>query len=156
MYITTIPGRTGRKEKPMSIHEILEKLTAGEVAGWAAVILIVLFSLIQISPIKLNPWDRIFGWIGKKINGTMHDQMEELKKAVRDLWINDHRQSILNFARECRACIEHDAEEWNHILAVAEEYEMYCEKNTVSNGVVKADTAFIRDLYQELSKNHQL
>lgn len=140
----------------MSIHEILEKLTAGEVAGWAAIILIVLFSLIQISPIKLNPWDAIFGWIGKKINGKMHEQMDELKKAVRDLWINEHRQSILDYARECRAGIEHDAEEWNHILAVAAEYELYCEKNTVSNGVVKADTDYIRCLYQELSKNRQL
>ena len=140
----------------MSIHEIIQKMTAGELAGWAAVVMIVLFSLIQISPIKLNPWDTIFGWIGKKINGKMHEQMDELKKAVRDLWINEHRQSILDYARECRAGIEHDAEEWNHILAVAAEYELYCEKNTVSNGVVKADTDYIRCLYQELSKKGQL
>ena len=140
----------------MSIHEIIQKMTAGELAGWATVVLIVLFSLIQISPIKLNPWDTIFGWIGKKINGKMHEQMDELKKAVRDLWINEHRQSILDYARECRAGIEHDAEEWNHILAVAAEYELYCEKNTVSNGVVKADTDYIRCLYQELSKKGQL
>ena len=140
----------------MSIHEIIQKMTAGELAGWAAVVMIVLFSLIQISPIKLNPWDTIFGWIGKKINGKMHEQMDELKKAVRDLWINEHRQSILDYARECRAGIEHDAEEWNHILAVAAEYELYCEKNTVSNGVVKADTDYIRCLYQELSKKRQL
>lgn len=140
----------------MSIHEILEKLTAGEVAGWAVVLLAIVFSLIQIAPVKINPWDAIFGWIGKKVNGKMHEHMDELKKAVRDLWINEHRQSILDFARECRAGIEHDAEEWNHILAVAEEYEMYCEKNTVSNGVVKADTAYIRCLYQELSKKGQI
>lgn len=140
----------------MSIHEILKELTAGEVAGWAVVIMIILFSLIQISPIKLNPWDSIFSWIGRKINGKMHDQLDEMKEAVRDLWINEHRQSILTFARECRSEIAHDAEEWNHILAVADEYEMYCKKNTVSNGVVKADTAYIRNLYQELSKLHKL
>lgn len=140
----------------MSIHEILKELTAGEVAGWAVVIMIILFSLIQISPIKLNPWDSIFSWIGRKVNGKMHDQLDEMKEAVRDLWINEHRQSILTFARECRSEIAHDAEEWNHILAVADEYEMYCKKNTVSNGVVKADTAYIRNLYQELSKHHKL
>ncbi len=143
----------------MSIQEIFEKVTAGEMAGWAVTGLIVIFSLIQISPIKLNPWDSIFGWFGRKINGTMLERMEDLEKTVRDLWINEHRQSILNFARECRADISHDAEEWNHILAVAAEYELYCEKNTVSNGVVKADTTFIRALYQEyqeLSKNRQI
>ena len=140
----------------MTITEIVTKMTAGEVAGWAVALLIILFSLIQIAPVKLNPWDSIFGWIGKKVNGKMHTQLGELQKQVSDLWINAHRQSILTFARECRADIDHDAEEWNHILAVADEYEVYCQKNTVSNGVVKADTTYIRNLYQELSREHKI
>jgi len=73
-----------------------------------------------------------------------------------DLWINSHRQGILTFARECRADIDHDAEEWNHILSVADEYEVYCLNNKVSNGVVKADTTYIRNLYQELSREHRI
>lgn len=94
----------------------------------------VLLSLIQISPIKLNPWDGILGWLGKKLNGSTEKRLEELQKQVRDMWINTHRQSILTFARECRADMHHDAEEWNHILSIADEYEVYCAKNTVSNG----------------------
>ncbi len=103
-------------------------------------LILILMSLIQISPIRLNPWDRVFSWLGKKMNGQVQDQLKELKKQVSDLWINSHRQSILTFARECRADIDHDAEEWNHILSAADEYEVYCQKNVVSNGVVKADT----------------
>ena len=53
----------------MNVIEMLQKLTAGEMAGWAVVLLILLFSLIQISPVKLNPWDTIFGWVGGKLNG---------------------------------------------------------------------------------------
>ena len=140
----------------MTINEVFQKLTAGELAGWALVLLIILFSLIQIAPVKLNPWDSIFGWFGKKINGDMKDQLKELREQVRDIWINAHRQSILTFARECRADMHHDAEEWNHILSVAEEYELYCQKNVVSNGVVKADTEYIRSLYQELSREHKI
>ena len=45
----------------MAITEMVQKLTAGELAGWAVVLLIILFSLIQIAPVKLNPWDGIFG-----------------------------------------------------------------------------------------------
>ena len=131
-------------------------MTAGEMAGWAVVILILLFSMIQIAPVKLNPWDNILGWFGKKINGGIREQLSELKKQVSDLWINSHRQSILTFARECRADIDHDAEEWNHILSIADEYEVYCQKNTVSNGVVKADTEYIRSLYQQLSREHRI
>ena len=147
----------------MTILEVVNRMTAGEVAGWVVVVLIILFSLIQIAPVKLNPWDRILAWFGGKINGKTQDQLKELKtqiddlqKQVTDIWISNHRQSILTFARECRAKIDHDAEEWNHILAVADEYEVYCQKNLVSNGVVKADTKYIRDLYQELSREHKI
>ena len=140
----------------MTIYELVTKMTAGEMAGWALVMIILLFSMVQVSPLKLNPWDKVLGWFGKKTNGAMHEQMKELKKQVSDLWINAHRQSILTFARECRANIDHDAEEWNHILSVADEYEVYCTKNIVSNGVVKADTEYIRGLYQELSREHKI
>lgn len=150
------PRKPGRKERNMTIIEVVQKLTAGELAGWAVVLLIILFSLIQIAPVKLNPWDNILGWFGKKINGDVRDQLKELRKQVSDIWINAHRQSILTFARECRADMHHDAEEWNHILSVADEYEVYCKKNVVSNGVVKADTEYIRGLYQELSREHKI
>ena len=140
----------------MTIFEMAAKMTGGELAGWAAVLIIMLLSLVQIAPVKLNPWDSLFGWVGRKMNGQIQEQMDRLQKQVSDLWINSHRQSILTFARECRADIGHDAEEWNHILSVADEYETYCEKNTVSNGVVKADTRYIRELYQELSRQHRI
>ena len=140
----------------MNLNEPIIKMTAGEVAGWGLIALVLLLSIVQISPLKLNPWDSIFGWVGKKVNGKMQKQLEALQKQVNDLWINAHRQSILTFAQECRADFHHDAEEWNHILAVVDEYEQYCFRNTVSNGVVKADTQYIHDLYQQLSREHRI
>ena len=140
----------------MTIYEVLGKLTGGELAGWAVVLLILLLSLIQIAPVKLNPWDNILGWIGKKTQGEMRKQIADLQKQVTDIWISSHRQSILTFARECRADIDLDAEEWNHILSIADEYEVYCNTHAVSNGVVKADTRYIRDLYQDLSRGHKI
>ena len=125
-------------------------------AGYVTAAVIVLLSIIQIAPVRLNPWDNILGWFGRKLNGTTIKKLEELQKQVRDMWINTHRQSILTFARECRADMHHDAEEWNHILSIADEYEVYCAKNTVSNGVVKADTEYVRALYQELSREHKI
>ena len=140
----------------MTIYEVLGKLTGGDLAGWAVVLLILLLSLIQVSPLKIQPWDRILGWIGKKTQGEMRKQITDLQKQVTDIWISSHRQSILTFARECRADIDHDAEEWNHILSIADEYEVYCSTHSVSNGVVKADTRYIRDLYQDLSRGHKI
>ena len=48
----------------MTIYEVWQKLTAGEVAGWAVVLLILFLSVIQISPVKLNPWDHLFSCLG--------------------------------------------------------------------------------------------
>ena len=132
----------------MTINEIWEFLRGLDL-GWTGAAILLLLSLIQISPVKLDPWDRIFAWIGGKLNGN-------LQKQVREIWINMHRQAILQFARECRAGQEHSEEEWSHVLNVADEYEQYCQKNSVINGVVKQDTLYIRQLYQELSRDHRI
>ena len=137
----------------MTVADFWTKMTVGGMAGWVVGILLILLSLIQISPIKLNPWDRIFEWLGKKLNG---EALKRLQKQVTDLWINNHRQSILTFARECRANIDHDSEEWANILNLCEEYERYTEKNDVTNGVVRENTKYIRDLYQEIARDHRL
>lgn len=136
----------------MGLNEILSKLNAGYITAG----IVVLLSLIQISPLKLNPWDKLLGWFGKKLNGGMENQIKELQKQIRDVWINNHRQTLLTFARECRSNIEHSAEEWTHVLNVAEEYEKYCESHDVTNGVVRQDTRYIRELYQELSREHRI
>ena len=140
----------------MSIVDIMNKLTAGEMAGWAVVLLILLLSLIQISPLKLNPWDSILGWLGGKLNGKTEKRLAAVEKQIRSMWINDHRQRILTYARECRAEIQHSPDEWTNVLNVAEEYEKYVKENGVTNGVVKADTEYIRGLYLELSRDHRI
>ena len=128
---------------PLSITDFFSTLTSGEIAGWGLAALVLLLSLIQISPLKLNPWDRILSWLGQKLNGKA---LADLQKQVTAMWVNDHRQRLLTFARECRAGIEHSSDEWSNALVIADEYEVYCEKNRIANGIVKADTLFIRKL----------
>lgn len=135
----------------MSIFDLWNKWNMDNLAGETAVAIIIILSLIQVSPVKINPWDKILGWFGKKINHETKKDMEDLKKQVSDLWINNHRQGILAFARECRSGITHDCEEWSNILNLCEEYEQYTEENHVTNGVVKENTKYIRDLYQKKS-----
>ena len=117
----------------MSVNEILGKVGA----GYFTVGIVVLLSLIQISPLKLNPWDKLLGWVGKKVNGNAEKRMEKLEKQLREMWINNHRQSILTFARECRAEIAHSSDEWTNVLNVAEEYEKYVTENKVTNAFLQ-------------------
>ena len=140
----------------MNIYEIFMQMTAGEVAGWALILLIILFSLVQISPVKLNPWDTIFGWFGKKINGNTQEQLKQLQKQVQDMWVASHRQTVLTFAREARAGVNHSQDEWSNVLNIIAEYEEFVIAHQISNGIVQADSEYIRNLYQQLSRDHRI
>ncbi len=115
--------------------------------GWWA--LFISFSLIQIAPIKINPWTTLLKWLGNQLTGDLRKDLNSLITDVR-------RQTILTFARECRQGVEHSTEEWSHVLQVAEEYEAFCLANNIKNGKIKQDTKFIRDLYQEISREHRI
>ena len=136
----------------MTLESIWTKTLGGGVGGYVITAILLLMSLIQISPLKLNPWDSIFAWIGKKANGETQKKLEALEKQLREMWINQHRQCILTFARESRAGIDHSVDEWSTVLNLIADYEVFCSKNQVSNGIVRADAEYIQKLYQEISR----
>ena len=140
----------------MSITDFFSSLTGGQIAGWGLAALIALLSIIQISPLKLNPWDNLLGWFGKKLNGATEKRLEHVEKQIQQMWINNHRFAILTFARECRSDISHSSDEWTNVLNVAEEYEKYVTENKVTNGIITQDTAYLRRLYQELSREKKI
>ena len=140
----------------MTITEIFAEIASGEMAGWALAILVVFLSLIQVSPLKLNPWDNIFGWFGRKLNGATEKRLAEVEKQISNMWVNDHRQKILTFARECRNDIPHSSDEWTNALNVAEEYERYVKEKNITNGIITQDTEYLRSLYQKLSMDRKM
>lgn len=133
----------------MALNELLPLGELKDMTYISVLIFLAATSLIQISPIKINPWTSIFKWLGEQLTG-------ELRKDLNGLITDVRRQTILTFARECRHDVEHSAEEWGHVLNVAEEYEAYCEAHKIKNGQIKQDTKYIRDLYQEMSREHRI
>lgn len=103
----------------MNLHEIR---TGGGVS------LFVLLTLIQIVPIKVNPWSRIARAIGNALNGG--DVMARLEEHIR---IDDerdadmHRYRILRFNTEILHKVRHTEEEFNEILYSIKRYERYCD-----------------------------
>jgi hypothetical protein len=91
----------------MKLMEVMQKLTAGELAGWGLVLLILAMTLVEISPIRLNPWKHILRWMGKIINEDTEKKIDDLQQQVRDMWVNNHRNQILIFSREARGGVEH-------------------------------------------------
>ena len=59
----------------------------------------------------------------------------------------EHDKRLAELQRYCAA---------SGVEVIADEYEVYCSEKHVANGIVKADTLYIRNLYQELSREHRL
>ena len=139
--------------------------------------------LVQISPIKLDPWSELgkfFKWllgcIGRAANSSVlakleevtHAQQEAQKKletlearldkhiltdARRDA--DKHRMEILQFNNTLLRNRKHTKEESIEILTNIDEYERYCEKdeNYPNNRAVLA-IENIREVYKERLKKH--
>lgn len=114
-----------------------------------AVILVSTVTVIQIVPIKINPWSALLRWVSDALYGDMRQDLSELKRDFEETKANDMRWNILNFANSCRRHEEHGKDEWRHVMAQISEYEEYTEKKNIHNGVIEEDTRFLRELYHD-------
>lgn len=105
--------------------------------------------IIQISPIKINPWSALMAWIRRMLVGDLEKSMSELKRDFEEEKVNLMRWNILDFANSCRNDRKHTKEEWNHCLSQLAEYEKHCEEKHIPNGVINEDGKYLRELYRE-------
>lgn len=111
----------------MTIHDLI---TGG---GGA---LLVLTSLLQISPIPINPWSVVARAFGRAINGELYKKVDAVEKLL-DAHISKDdanradrkRFRILQFNGEILRYIEHTEEEFVDVLKDIDDYKSYCEKH---------------------------
>lgn len=120
------------------------------------VIIFGVLSLVEIAPIKVNPWSKVLKWIGDMINhntqvelAKISKEVSDLKKDFEDKKANDMRWDILNFTNSCRRGNSHSKDEWWHCMGQIKEYEKYTEEKGISNGVIDEDAQYLRELYHE-------
>ena len=118
------------------------------------VVLIGAITLIEVTPIKLNPWKWLFTIIGNLLYGDMRKDIKELKRDFEETKAQDKRWHILNFANNCRNGKLHSREEWNHVISELAEYEAYTEAKDITNGVIEENSKYLRALYQERIKRN--
>lgn len=94
----------------MSLYEII---TSG-----GGVIFIVL-TVIQLAPIKVNPWSRIAKVIGRALNTEVIEKLDENEAT-------NARYRILRFDDEIRHKVKHTEEHFNQIMGDIDNYERYC------------------------------
>lgn len=107
-----------------------------------AVILIIL-TLIQITPVKLNPWD----WL--KDFCSMPSKVKKIEKDVEENVIEESRIRIIRFACDIRRGEQFDEESYSMIMTDIDIYTNYCRVNPeFKNGKCKMAIKLITDDYE--------
>lgn len=142
----------------MTFLDILSSINAGGVVA----VLVIILSLIEITPIKISP----LSWIGKRVNkevnekiGKMEDGMKafDVKIDTLDGKLNEHiaqsyRNKIFEFQEKlldgCKSL-----EQFTECLEAIEKYETFCEENEVKNEKCKLAIDYIKRAYKQCQDN---
>lgn len=132
--------------------ETIKQIALGSSGG-----LIILMTIIQISPIKVNPWSWLGKCIGRALNGEVLAEVNALKKDVNALRQEcDEREAtlcrshILRFGDEILHGVPHSKEHYEQILLDVDTYERYCNEHLdYKNNVAVATIKHIKRKYQE-------
>ena len=98
-------------------------------------------TLVQITPIKINPWSWVARAIGRAINGDVLKKLEHVEQTEAETQrkldahialddernADDHRTLILQFNRELLRNVPHTLEDFIEILTVIDQYKKYCD-----------------------------
>lgn len=161
----------------MSLNEI-----AGAIAGGSTVTVVLIMTLLQISPLKINPWSfigKVFGKIvrkiGRTINGEIFDEISSLKEQISTLDTKienvntevksvenaiseqaaiDCRTRIHHFGDEVLHNIRHTKEHFDEILKDIKTYDTYCKEHpNFPNHTTVLTSKRIMQIYEECLKD---
>ena len=135
-----IPESSGAGERKMNLNEILSVSGIG---------VVVLLTLIQIAPIKINPWSALAKAIGRAINSDLIGAVKTVSENVDQNEIDRLRWEILDFSNSCQNGRRHTREEFDHIIRMHEKYEAILKRRNESNGQVDMAYDYIKTLYQK-------
>ena len=125
----------------MTLDELLR--TARDIFLGGGAGLVAILSLVEIAPVKINPWRAVARAIGRAINGEVLESVEDVKRAQRDTRkaLDEHiqaddernadtlRMRVLHFNNELLRGDRHTREDFIEILAVIDAYEQYCKNH---------------------------
>lgn len=134
-------------------------------------ILIAALALIQISPIKVDPFGALAWWIGRALNGDVLKKLDEMEKAQAEtreqldehIRIDNernadvHRVQILRFNRELLQEVPHTQEDFVEALSEIDFYEHYCKSHPeYENNRAVLAIENIKRAYMEWQENHKV
>jgi len=141
----------------MTVSEALQQLTAFDVLGGCSAFTVLLLTLIQISPMKINPWSWLARTIGRAFNREMLERLDDLEKDVKKIQTENEEQkatrcrsAILRFGDEIRHGTLHSKEHFDQILLDITFYEHYCDTHKdFENNIALMTIEKIKDTYSK-------
>ena len=93
-------------------------------------VLVVVMTLVQIAPVKINPWSFIAKAVAKAMGIEAIEKKLDAHITMDDRRCADgHRARILHFNNELLRDIDHTKEEFTEVLAEIDAYEKYCREH---------------------------
>lgn len=140
----------------------MEHFIAEHWEGLAATAAVVLPTIVQISPIKINPWSTLATAIGKAMNQELVDKVDHLQQSLDKHVASDDvravkqcRLRILRFNGEIMRGVKHTLEHFNDILDDITTYERYCDEHPeYENSKAVLAIENVKRVYLEYEKNN--
>lgn len=134
-----------------------------QMIGSGAGCAVILMTLIQISPIKIDPWSALARCIGNAINCDIKNELKEIKDDLKEIRSEaDQRNAvsartrILRFNDELLNDINHSKDYFDQILSDVDTYEKYCNDNPdFKNNMTVFAVENIKKCYQNCMTKHK-
>lgn len=123
----------------MKLTELLNQLNLGNLS----ILLFLVLSLVEISPIKINPWSALCKWLQRQLS------LDEIKDDLMD----SRRTRIIRFDDELIEKRPHRKDMFDAILVDCDKYEKYCKSHHgYVNSVANDSIQHIKEVYADLKR----
>ena len=117
--------------------------------------------LLQLAPVRIDPWSWLGKKLGRALNGEVLDKLERLERRMDKMEQQDERDKmatarirILRFGDECTRGVSHSEEHFNQVLDDVNAYERYCNAHPeYKNAKAVLTIARIKEIYAERLEN---
>lgn len=117
--------------------------------------------VIQLSPIRINPWSWLGKWLRKGLNGDVLEKLEQLERRIDTMEYQREREKmaaarirILRFGDECTRGVPHSEEYFNQVLDDINSYESYCNAHPeYKNAKAVLTIERIKEIYTDRLEN---
>lgn len=154
----------------MSLLDVLNmvKSRITEYGGVVCVLIVFMFTMIQITPLKLNPWSAIGVAISKLISklgqllfstfinklDALETKVDMLSDVIDENEIDRIRWEILNFSNSCQRNINHTQNDFQHIFKINKKYHDILDRIGETNGEIDREMEYIDELYQQKKRDN--